>query len=107
MCDGGGRTDNLRLFSGPLLLISLQNLRWYSESKLGWLLPLDFSRIDEAELKFVGWVIGSRQERSRTVSLTLDDAIKAVAYYELEPRAEIQCRHRGRCCTACCKCENH
>ena len=34
--------------------------------------------------KFVGWVIGGRRERSRTVSLTLDHAIKAVAYYEGE-----------------------
>jgi len=44
-------------------------------------------RIDDAKLKFVGWVIGGRQERSRTVSLTLDDAIKAVAYYEGEEAA--------------------
>ena len=44
-------------------------------------------RSDHAKLKFVGWVIGGRQERSRTVSLTLDDAIKAVAYYEGEEAA--------------------
>jgi hypothetical protein len=41
-------------------------------------------RTDNAELKFVVWVIAGRQERSRRVSLMLDDAFKAVAYYKGE-----------------------
>jgi hypothetical protein len=55
----------------------------------------------------VGWVIGARQERSRTVSLTLDDAIKAVAYYEGEeaaPGAKPSPLHVGLTATVAQRC---